>query len=121
MVRFMPICTDTGVPPTSMVILPLRYQPSEPVENSLTSACNGTSPTLTVTALALVRKSLRVMGQVVFLAMTGSSVKAGCGRGAVPPLPEAASYLPRPGRDKDVSPAAAFSPTAHPDPAAAAV
>ena len=33
MVMFMPICTDTGVPPTLTVVLPLRYQPSDPVEN----------------------------------------------------------------------------------------
>src|SRR5437764_1245252 len=69
MVRFMPIWTDTGVPPTSIVVLPLRYQPSEPVENSFTSACRGTPFTVTVTGLALLRKSPRLMGQLVFFAM----------------------------------------------------
>src|SRR5437879_1268673 len=42
-VRFRPICTATGTPSISMVVLPLRYQPSEPVENSLTGARCGTS------------------------------------------------------------------------------
>src|SRR5262249_14371978 len=37
-VRFKPICTETAVPPISIIVLPLRYQPSEPVENSFTSA-----------------------------------------------------------------------------------
>src|SRR5205823_11846212 len=63
------ICTDTSWPPMSMVVLPLRYQPSEPVENSLTSAWSGTLLMATVTGLALARKSARLIGQVVFLAM----------------------------------------------------
>lgn len=37
-VRLRPICTLTGLPPTSMTVLPFTNQPSEPVENSLTSA-----------------------------------------------------------------------------------
>src|SRR5437763_465751 len=53
MVRFSPIWTDTGLPSISTVVLPLRYQPSEPVENSLTSAISGTPATVTVTGLAL--------------------------------------------------------------------
>jgi membrane associated rhomboid family serine protease len=52
-VRFIPICTATGVPPTSIVVLPLRYQPKEPVENSFTIACIGTLLIVTVTGLAL--------------------------------------------------------------------
>src|SRR5436305_1082572 len=70
----MPICTETGVPPTSIVVLPFRYQPSEPVENSLTSACKGISPILTVTGLAFARNSSRLIGQVVFFAITSSGM-----------------------------------------------
>src|SRR5690349_16573430 len=36
-VRFIPICTLTGLSLTRTVVLPLRYHPSEPVENSFTS------------------------------------------------------------------------------------
>lgn len=59
--------TDTGCPSISIVVRPLTYQPREPVENSLTSAICGTPPMLTVIGLALARKSVRLMGQVVFL------------------------------------------------------
>ena len=38
-----------------MVVLPLRYQPSDPVENSLTSATSFCSPMMTVTGFALPR------------------------------------------------------------------
>src|SRR5262249_15666136 len=71
-VRFMPIWTDTGTPPISMVVLPLRYQPREPVENSFTSAVSGTSPIRTTTGLALLRNSPRLTGQLVFLAIETS-------------------------------------------------
>ena len=37
-VNFRVLVTDTGVPPISIMVLPFRYQPSEPVENSFTSA-----------------------------------------------------------------------------------
>jgi Protein of unknown function (DUF1559) len=68
-VRFRPICTDTGVPFTSTVVLPFRYQPKEPVENSLTSAVSGTPAIVTVSGLAPARKSSREMGQWVFFAI----------------------------------------------------
>src|SRR5262245_47883550 len=71
MVRFMPIWTATATPPTSIVVLPFRYHPNEPVENSLTSAWSGTSPILMPIGFALVRKSVRLMGQIVFLAIGG--------------------------------------------------
>src|SRR5229473_4926210 len=64
-VKFIPICTATGVPPTSIVVLPLRYQPREPVENSFTMACIGTLLIATDTGLALARNSERLTGQVV--------------------------------------------------------
>src|SRR4051812_34743557 len=70
MVRFRPIWTGTRTPSTSTVVLALRYQPSDPVENSLTSASSCWLPIITVTCLALARNSARVIGQVVFLAMT---------------------------------------------------
>src|SRR5262249_20154036 len=57
------ICTDTGVPPTLIVVLLLMFQPSEPVENSLTSAISGTPLMTTSTGLACSWKCLRVMGQ----------------------------------------------------------
>ena len=41
MVRFMPICTLTDLSPTLTLALPFKYQPSEPVENSFTSAVMG--------------------------------------------------------------------------------
>src|SRR5262245_35409624 len=69
---FMPICTVTGFSPTLIVILPLRYQPSEPVENSLTSADMGMPLMTTSTGLAPSLKSLREIGQVVFAAMKHS-------------------------------------------------
>ena len=52
-----------------MFILLFRYQPSEPVENSLTGAVSGTPATVTETGLAAARNSLRLMGQAVFFAM----------------------------------------------------
>src|SRR5437879_3498954 len=66
MVMFMPICTDTGTPSTSMAVLPFRYQPREPVENSLTSASSGTPLMVTVTGFAFERNCGRLIGQVVF-------------------------------------------------------
>src|SRR5262249_61471 len=74
-VRFMPICTVTGLPATSIVVLPLRYQPNEPVENSLTSAMSGASPILTLTGLACWVNSARVTGQLV-LAMVPPELSA---------------------------------------------
>src|SRR5688572_32462720 len=62
MVRFRPICTLTGVPPTLTVALLLMFQPSEPVENSLTSAIMGMPLMVTSTGLAFSWKCLRVMG-----------------------------------------------------------
>src|SRR3954454_8583631 len=70
MVRFRPICTDTRVPSISITVLPLRYQPRDLVENSLGSASSCWLPMVIATGLAFARKSARVMGQVVFLAMT---------------------------------------------------
>jgi len=55
----------------SMVVFPLRYQPSDPVENSYTIACIGTLLIVTVTGLALARNSERLMGHAV-LAMNTS-------------------------------------------------
>src|SRR5262249_27651486 len=95
---FKPICTETGFPPTSIVVFPLRYQPSDPVENSLTSAWSGTLPIVTVTGFAACRKSARVMGQVVFFAMifllewSGRAGAAAIRPGIIPcPRGEAAS------------------------------
>jgi hypothetical protein len=65
-VRFKPICTDTGTPSTSMLVLPVKYQPSDPVENSLTSANNGSPLITTVTGLAAARNCRRLIGQVDF-------------------------------------------------------
>src|SRR5262245_8324424 len=97
----MPICTVTGLPPMSRVILSLTFQPSEPVENSLGLAWYSRSPIRTVSGLAWVRNSARLMGQFVFLAMTVFLVReplarprgrtAGPGPGA-PPGRSAASY-----------------------------
>src|SRR5206468_1008945 len=51
-VRFRPSWTCTGVPSISRTVLPLRYQPNEPVENSLMGTTIGTSLMVTVTGLA---------------------------------------------------------------------
>jgi hypothetical protein len=59
----------------SIMVLPLRYHPNEPVENSLVGTTMGTSPTVTVTGLARPRNSDRVTGQTDFLAIA-SSLKA---------------------------------------------
>ena len=48
-VMFIPICTLTDLSPTLILALPFRYQPSEPVENSLTSAVMGTPLIVTST------------------------------------------------------------------------
>ena len=69
MVMFRPICTATGVPSTSMLTLPLRYQPNEPVEKCLTSADSDWPAMLTIIGFALLRKSARLIGQAVFLAI----------------------------------------------------
>src|SRR6266436_4168655 len=65
-VKLRPSCTCTGVPSISMTVLPLRYQPSDPVENSLVGTIMGTSQTVMVTGLARLRNCSRVMGQFVF-------------------------------------------------------
>src|SRR5204863_7776884 len=64
-VRFNPICTLTGFSPMRIVVLPFKYQPSDPVENSLTSAINGMPLMMTSTALASCKNSARVIGQFV--------------------------------------------------------
>src|SRR5262249_19319002 len=68
-VRFMPICTVTGLPLTSIVALSLTFQPREPVENSLTTAWNVLSLTVIVSGLACSRNSARLMGHDDFLAI----------------------------------------------------
>src|SRR5262249_19959482 len=76
-VKFIPICTDTMVPPTSIVVLPFRYHPREPMENSFTSARMGGWPLIDPgSGLAFFRNSGRVMGQLVFLAMGTSWLAA---------------------------------------------
>src|SRR5262245_30317435 len=69
MVRLTPICTETGVPSIVIVVLPLRYQPSEPVENSLTGATMGMPLIVISTGLACSLNCLRLIGQVVLTAM----------------------------------------------------
>src|SRR6266545_5608925 len=88
-VRFSPICTDTMVPSMSMVVFSLRFQPSEPVENSLTPTTKVRSPMVTLIGLALARNWARVTGHEVFFAMT--FLLAGA-RGASLPSNAAASY-----------------------------
>ena len=51
-VMLRPIWTVTGLSPTLTIVLPLRYQPSEPVENSFTSASMVVPPMLISTAFA---------------------------------------------------------------------
>src|SRR5437588_1081895 len=77
MVKLTPICTDTGVPLMSITVLPFRYQPSEPVENSLTSAIMSLPLMLILMGLAWPRKSARLIGQVDFLAMIPSHLRFG--------------------------------------------
>src|SRR5262249_36914472 len=69
MVRLSPTCTGTLTPSTCRVILVLMFQPSEPVENSLTSASCSLPSMITLTGLAPLRNWARVMGQVLFLAI----------------------------------------------------
>src|ERR1700733_2454484 len=73
-VIFIPICTVTGVSPTFTLTLPFRYQPSEPVENSLTSAVIGMPLMTTSSGLACLNCS-RVIEQVVLTAMRHSFCK----------------------------------------------
>src|SRR6185437_10735313 len=61
MVRFKPTCTITSLPSTSTAILSLMFQPSDPVENSLTMAIISLPPMTTGTGLAAVRNCSRVM------------------------------------------------------------
>src|SRR5947209_13584401 len=70
MVKFRPICTATRLPPISTVVLPLRYQPSEPVEKPFFSAKIASWPLIdTFKSSAFSQNSARLIGQVVFLAM----------------------------------------------------
>src|SRR5262249_23746100 len=71
------ICTVTGVSPIRTVVLPLRYQPSDFVENSFGSAANSLSPIFTTTGLALVWNSARVIEQLGF-AIVQSPCKRHC-------------------------------------------
>src|SRR5439155_10095398 len=75
MVRFSPICTGTLTPSICRLILLLRYQPSEPVENSLTSASCSLPSMTTLIAFAVARNCARVMGQVVFFAIGAFSTQ----------------------------------------------
>src|SRR5207248_7984473 len=68
-VKLRPICTATGLPSMVIVILPLRYHTSEPVENSLTGACMGVPLMTTSTGLACCRNWVCVMGHEVLTAM----------------------------------------------------
>src|SRR5262249_33973035 len=62
-VRFKPTCTCSGLPSTLMVVLPLKYQPNEPVENSRFSAVTSWPPMLTFTDSAFSRNADLLMGQ----------------------------------------------------------
>src|SRR4051812_31833786 len=101
MVKFRPTCTGTLTPSISTLILLLRYQPSDPVENSLTSASSLLSPICTTIGLALVRKSARLIGQVVFFAIAASSPQVGLtltrGEPDMCPPPEARAPRAMPG------------------------
>src|SRR5947209_19777050 len=78
MVKFRPICTATRLPPISTVVLPLRYQPSEPVEKPFFSAKIASWPLIdTFKSSALSQNSARLIGQVVFLAMRIPFLKKG--------------------------------------------
>src|SRR5712691_6011938 len=90
MVKFMPIWTLTVLPLISIWILPLRYQPREPVANSLTSAVCGTSPITTLMALAWARNSSRVIGQVVFAMIAPEGKDSLSSGGIIPRLIDAA-------------------------------
>ena len=63
-VRFMPICTLTHFSPTLTFVFPFKYHPSEPVENSLTSAVIGIPLIVISTGLASLRNSERVTEHV---------------------------------------------------------
>jgi hypothetical protein len=52
-----------------MEVLPLRYQPSEPVENIFTGATIGSPSIVIETGFADALNCLRVTGQLVFLAI----------------------------------------------------
>src|SRR5207248_9758297 len=60
----------------SMTVLPVRYQPNEPVENSLVGTTIGTSLMVIVTGLAWSRNWERVMGQMDFFAIASSLKRA---------------------------------------------
>src|SRR5262245_50147669 len=65
MVRLTPTWTVTGTPFTSTTVLPFRYHPSDPVENSRGSARSLASLIMTVTGLAPSWNCWRVIGHVV--------------------------------------------------------
>src|SRR5262245_32815070 len=64
-VRFSPTCTVTFTPFTSTTVLPFKYQPREPVENSRGSASMGAPAIATSTGLAPSRNCWRVIGLAV--------------------------------------------------------
>jgi hypothetical protein len=62
----MPICTETFLPSIGTTILPFRYQPNEPVENSFTSASRSWPLIVTLSASAFSVNWVRVTGHAVF-------------------------------------------------------
>ena len=62
-VRLSPIWIESGLPSTVMVVLPLWYQPNEPVENSRLSAMISAPPMVILTGSALSRNCVFEIGQ----------------------------------------------------------
>src|SRR5262249_61607084 len=83
MVRLMPTCTVTGVPFTSTTVLPFKYHPNDPVENSRGSASSRASLIVIATGLAPSANCWRGSGQVVF-ALAPPLELWGSGRGIFP-------------------------------------
>lgn len=76
-VRFMPTWTLTDFSPTLRFVLPVKYQPSEPVENSFTSAVIGIPLMTTSTGWAFSRNSPRVTEQEGFAMISSNEVEGG--------------------------------------------
>src|SRR4051794_15959178 len=94
-VNVRPIWTGSRTPSTAITVLPVRYQPTEPVLNCLTSAAKR-FPAITIsTGTALAWNWLREMGHSVLLNMAEPRWRPDSPLGNSPKRAKSATAKPR--------------------------
>src|SRR5687768_6755136 len=74
---FIPIWTETALPSIEITVLPLRYQPKLPVENSFTSASMSWPLIVILSGSAFSANCAALMGQEVLGGMAAVSPETG--------------------------------------------